>query len=85
MHAVFMAPADRHIARLAGWAGRVCFDKFFVVFWAAKPALWPRFKTLDQPLTRHKTQTRWQIEAKERGKTRVSDYGKQVVKVGADG
>ncbi len=24
-------------------------------------------------------------EAKERGKTRVSDYGKQVVKVGADG
>ena len=24
-------------------------------------------------------------EAKERGKTRISDYGKEVVKVGADG
>ena len=24
-------------------------------------------------------------EAKERGKTRVSDYGKEVIKVGADG
>jgi len=51
-----MASADCDATELACRAGWVCFDWNFVVFWATKPARWPRVKTSYQPLERHNKQ-----------------------------
>ncbi len=58
LYTVFMAPADRDAIKLACRTGWVCLDWYFVVFRATEPARWPRVKTCNQPLERHKTQKR---------------------------
>ena len=58
LYTVFMAPADCDAIKLACRTGWVCLDWYFVVFRATEPARWPRVKTYNQPLERHKTQKR---------------------------